>query len=92
MYNVQDISILFNNLLFVRIDMTANFTERGVGVYTISLTQPLVIEVPVPNQESQQLCINICVLRVLVFPLLRDFAIRLWICSDIVVFYFFPFY
>ena len=43
-------------------------SHRGkVWVRKTSLTPPLIIEVPVPSQESERSCI--CLLGVLIFPL-----------------------
>jgi hypothetical protein len=56
--------------------------RRQVWAHKNSLTLPLLIEVPVPSQESKQSCI--CVRGI-------NFLIGFWNCSDSVVF-FFPFY
>ena len=47
---------------------------RGqVWAHKISLTPPLLIEVPVPRQESERSCI--CVLGVLILPLYTIFLL-----------------
>ena len=58
-----------------------------VKYHHLSLTPPLLIEVPVKSQEIEQLFI--CVLGVLIFASFYDFSIRFWNCSDSVVFFVF---
>ena len=52
--------------------------RRQVWAHKNSLTLPLLIEVPVPSQESKQSCI--CVRGI-------NFLIGFWNCSDSVVFF-----
>jgi len=53
--------------------------------HAANLTPPLFIEVPVPSQESERLCI--CVLAVSILPLSSIVFIDFWKCSDSVVFF-----
>jgi hypothetical protein len=69
---------------------------EGLESYKTSLTPPLVIEVPVPSQESERSCLCVlrvclCVLRVSIFPLFLPFNIFFycfWNCFDSVVLFF----
>ena len=62
----------------------ASFHKEG------RLTQPLIIDVPVPCLESEQSCI--CVLEVSNLPLSTIFSIGFWKCSNSVVFFVFHFF
>ena len=54
-----------------------------------SLKQPLFIQAPVPNNDSEQSCM--CV-RDIDLACFYECSIRSWNCSDIVVIFFFAFY
>jgi hypothetical protein len=91
--------------LYVRIDLLLTCRKHlhnhitslrgGVWAHKASLTLPLFIEVPVPNQESERSCI--WVLGVLIFPLSTIFqldfriVVTMWYfflnCCDNVVFF-----
>ena len=74
----------------IRVKYFKIYLEEMFGsIKLTSLIPPLLIEVPVPSQESEQSCIRSCVLRVwillLSMVLINDFGN----CSDRVVMFVF---
>jgi hypothetical protein len=70
---------------------------EGLESYKTSLTPPLVIEVPVPSQESERSCLCVlrvclCVLRVSIFPLFLPFNIFFIVFGTVSTVWYYLFY
>jgi len=69
---------MWEMVFYLHVENTCNNDKRGRVAHKTNLNSPLFIEVPVPSQQSQYVCISMCVLGVSILPLF------LWCFSSII--------